>query len=657
MKRALSREGSFPALTIGATFAALVDVIASAIKTPFLDASTQVLHAVFDVALFVSVGLFLDLAIGALVRLSRLVLPRRPAVPFYLAYATLGGLAILAILERVYARQSQALLDGRFATAMYWGFALGAAIALPSLHVVASWLGGRRWLFVLGVLGGLAALIENQLQYRDDYFEGHNVAIWGAATLLGASLATRLSPWLDRRRSRRWALRSLQAAAVVCVVLTVVTPPNRVRLALFRSPGAAAAWVCALTFWQLPHSDVAPDARLDPSWLAARSSEPRAARPLLRGGPPPVVVLVTIDATRADMILDPQRQKRLPTFSRLMREGVSFTEARSAGSQTAVSLTALFSGKYFSGMRWARFGGGKNDYEYAAADTTPRLTSLLREHEIPSFKVVSLAFLKNDFGVAPGFDEEVFASTGRRHATANEVVPPLLDRLREAKDQPLFAFIHMTEPHSPYDRGRVKGGLTKEAYFSEIEVADQYLGKIVHELESEDLSRRSLLIVSSDHGEAFGEHGTTLHTKTIYEELIRVPLVVWGKGVTAQKVDVPVSLLDIGPTVLDAFDIPTPDAWVGESLVPFLKGGTATPTRPLMAEGRLRTALFLGQDKLIVDQRRKVVEVFDLSKDPGELHNLYDEDPARFAPALSALDAFFDAHAFKAPGYSPVYKP
>ncbi len=657
MNRSLSRAGSFPALTIGAFGAALVDVVASAIETPFLHRSTQALHAIFDVALFVAVGLLGDLVLGALARVARAAAPRRPGLVFYPLYGALGGLGVFELLERVFGRQSQALLDGRFATAIYVAFALAPVVALPLLHAIAVWLGHRRRLFVLGVLVGIGGLIQNQRVYRDDYFEGHVTAIWALVTVLGESLAPRLRRRLVRLRARPWALRSLRVAVLASLVLTWITPPNRVRLALFASPGAASAWICALTFWELPGAEASPDPRLDEAWLTERDPTPRAPQPLLDPGRPPVVVLVTIDATRADLVLDPERQKRLPTFTRLAREGVTFTQARSAGSQTAVSLTALFSGKHFSGMRWARFGGGKNDYEYAATDTTPRLTDLLREREIPTFKVISLPFLPNEFGVAPGFDEEIRAQVGRRHAPANDVVPPLLDRLREAKGKPLFAFVHMTEPHSPYDRGRIKRVPALEAYFCEIEVADTYLGKIVRELESPDLAGRSLLIVSSDHGEAFGEHGTTLHTKTIYEELIRVPLFVWGAGVKPQQVDVPVSALDIGPTVLDAFAIPTPNRWVGESLAPFLRGGSATPTRPVMAEGRLRTAIILGHEKILIDRRRKIVEVYDLSRDPGELDNLYDADPARFAPALSALSAFSRAHDYAAPGYEQVYKP
>jgi arylsulfatase A-like enzyme len=475
--------------------------------------------------------------------------------------------------------------------------------------------------------------------------------------MLGASAAPRFARLVERVRARRGPWLATKLIAFAGVALAIIGPPNEVRVVSFETAGSAAHYVLALTVWRLPHPDVPPDPRVDAAWLAAPQGPPRTPDPLSSDAPPPVVVLVTIDATRADVVMDPEHLAHLPTFSRLMREGVTFTEARSPGSQTAVSLTALFAGKYFSGMRWERFGVGKNRFEYAAHDATPRLPTLLGDGGIPTFKVVSLAFLTNEYGVAPGFAEEIKVTTGRRHATATEVTTPLLDRLRKAKGEPLFAFVHLTEPHAPYDRGAVTEGAPFDCYVSEIEVADAYLGRILKTLEAKDLARRAVLIVSSDHGEAFGEHGTWHHTKTIYEELLRVPLIVWGAGVSPRRVDVPVTLLDLGPTILDIFNQPTPSTWAGESLVPFLRGGAASPTRPILAEGRLRKALFVGDTKLLVDTRRKTIEVYDLASDPGEEHNLWDDDPDRYAPLLSALFAYGAAHDYRAPGYDPVYKP
>ena len=85
-----------------------------------------------------------------------------------------------------------------------------------------------------------------------------------------------------------------------------------------------------------------------------------------------------------------------------------------------------------------------------------------------------------------------------------------------------FGFIHLTEPHAPYDRGSVKSGPQLERYVSEVAETDRYLGKIITTLSSYPLAGRSILVVTSDHGEAFGEHGTVQHTKT--DDRLRVHL-------------------------------------------------------------------------------------------------------------------------------------
>ena len=80
--------------------------------------------------------------------------------------------------------------------------------------------------------------------------------------------------------------------------------------------------------------------------------------------------------------------------------------------------------------------------------------------------------------------------------------------------------------------------------------------------------------------------------------------------------------------------------------------------RPLVIEGRLRRAMYLADGlKVIEDLRRKTVEVYDLTRDPGEANNLFDRDPARSDAALATLRAFFAVHTAKRPGYRPVYKP
>lgn len=645
------REPPF-AVGLGAIAVGLVDVVSSNVASPFPGQGTRLLHGLWDVGLLLCLGLLCD----AIVLGARRVTRERWWLtwPLLLAFGCAG---MAWTLQRIFTRQADALLGGRFPWLLHVAFVVGSGAGIVTCVVLGRWLAQRgRW-FVAGALLALAGAIANVLLYRDDYIEIHTAVAWCAATLGGSACATALAGWLDHR-SRRLRTGLIAVTAAVAVV-GLVPPPNHVRLALFRSPGAVGAWVFANTTWPLPDLGGAPDPRIDPRWFQPRAEGTRPPSAERIAGDAPVVVLLTIDAVRADAVLDPRNADALPTLSRLMREGVTFTNARSAGSQTAVSLTALFSSRYFSEMRWAKYGEGNTRFEYANGPDSPqRFVSLLNDSGVATAKVVSLTFLRNEYGVAPGFQEETVVTTGRKHARAKEVLDPLLARLRALRSgEPLFAFAHLTEPHAPYDRGKLKQGDRYQRYLSEIALADEYVGRLVNVLSTGSLAKRAVLIISSDHGEAFGEHGTNEHTKTIYDELLRVPLIVWGKRVRPQRIDTPVTLVDLAPTILDVFGVDTPDAMAGESLVPLLAGRDAPPGRPLLAEGRLRRALIVGDIKVIVDLRRKTVEAFDLANDPGELRNLYDEDPQRVAPALAALDAYFAGRGYTQDGYRPIYKP
>ncbi|MEJ7730682.1 MAG: sulfatase-like hydrolase/transferase [Polyangiaceae bacterium] len=309
-------------------------------------------------------------------------------------------------------------------------------------------------------------------------------------------------------------------------------------------------------------------------------------------------------------------------------------------------------------QRWAPFGSGAARFLYAAEDPAPRFPELLRDAGVTTVSFPSLQFLAQSFGVVRGFQEETMIAVGRRHAPGREVVDPLLARLEKVGAEPFFAFVHLTEPHSPYDRGGTEGS-PRDRYLAEIGVADAQVARVSRLLEQR-FRGRGYLLVTSDHGEAFGEHGTTHHTKTLYDELLRVPLLVRGPGVRARRIERPVGLIDLGPTVLDIFRRPIPASYLGQSLLPLLAGDDgAELTRPLLAEGRLRRALITGDRKVIEDLRRTTVEAYDLARDPGELVDLFDRERARFEPDLAMLRAFFGAHGVAArdPGYSAPYKP
>lgn len=231
-------------------------------------------------------------------------------------------------------------------------------------------------------------------------------------------------------------------------------------------------------------------------------------------------------------------------------------------------------------------------------------------------------------------------------------MPAVFDRLREVGSGPLFMYVHVDDPHMPYTIGQAEGKTPFIRYLAEVKYVGMQLGLLRKVLDETGLAKRTLLIVTADHGEAFGEHGQQYHAATVYEELLHVPLIVHYPGGKSRKIKQPVSLVDMAPTILDAFQLPAPGAYMGQSLWPLIAGREVQLSRPIVADSPrlMRAMLFPDGMKLIFNIRTNVYELYDLNSDPEELNNIYDEHPE--APIYTRLmTEFFEVHEIQRPGY------
>ena len=570
VSQAVRLSGVTAAAGVFAGFAllALVDACAIAVVVPLPSAGLglRALHYVFDAAETLGVGALLALAIGAFVRF--VPLPRWAMTGVTIA-------AAVVIAERLIGdnlvRIAAHALGGRFMWALYWAYLVFLGVGFAEVlrgAVLASWRPRLRFLPVVLVVGLLAA---NQAFVPDDYAAIHCVVAWGAAMLAGAALAP-LAERAGRALVGSRSGRSVLGATALFAAFGIAWPPsNATRFELFRQPCAIAPWVLAATVWRAPRL---PEAVRPPAspWDEDRSTAapvPPSAPPLLPPGA--VVVLLTVDAVRADAVDDPRTTRSSRRSPALKRDGVVFAHASAPGAQTASSLSTLFSGRYFSERRWATTASG-----HALPLPRRRPGPLLPRAPLPARRrdgklrgpLLSRRRLRRPRRLSRG---EVFVA-GRRHAKAAELIEPLLDRLRHADGGPLFLYTHLLDAHAPYNRGG-KSGTDYERYLAEVAIADTAVGQVAQLLEA-DFGTRWALFVSADHGEAFGEHQSYDHAKTLYEELLHVPLLARSPRFAGANDRHPRGADRSGPTILDLFGVATPATFNGQSLVPILAGGS-----------------------------------------------------------------------------------
>jgi arylsulfatase A-like enzyme len=299
------------------------------------------------------------------------------------------------------------------------------------------------------------------------------------------------------------------------------------------------------------------------------------------------------------------------------------------------TMASVFAGRYYTQLHWSR------DKAKPLLEPTPRFPELVAEKGVRTLLVAgTLGRIYGRSGVARGFSTEITVPAKRQPATVT--VDAIIKELDAAPDGPQLIYAHFIEPHAPYDLAG-KNGTKFQRYLREIGLVDRQLARLRAYLEEKGLAERTYLLVSADHGEGFGEHGTFNHAATAYEELVRVPLFLYLPGREGRLLDTPVTLMDVGPTVLDLFGLPTPGFWMGQSLLP-LAAGTATKLeRPVAVDtgGHVQAYCFDEGLKVIFARTKHTTEAYDLKRDPGELVNLAGKGNAATDEAVQTADLFF----------------
>ncbi len=344
------------------------------------------------------------------------------------------------------------------------------------------------------------------------------------------------------------------------------------------------------------------------------------------------IVLVTIDALRADHVgAYGYPRPTTPNIDALAARGARFTHAYCPTPHTSYSVSSMMAGKY---MRPLLAMGAEDDaetwpmylrrYGYRTAAFYPPAVFFIDEHRFRRMKASGLGF---------EYKKEEFAPPALRRTQIERY-------LAGAKpDKPLFLWVHLFEPHEPYEmhpEHPFSGDDRTDAYDSEIAAADALVGDIVALVEK----RRpgAVVIVSADHGEELGDHGGRYHGTTVYEEQVRVPLVIVGPGIAPRVVTAPVQTIDLLPTTLAALDIPLPARLRGRDLGPALAGRAPPGDEGLaFAETDDYTMLARGSERLVCARKAASCTLYDVEADPTQKRPVLDRpERARELKKLTA---------------------
>jgi len=362
------------------------------------------------------------------------------------------------------------------------------------------------------------------------------------------------------------------------------------------------------------------------------------------------VFLISIDTLRADHLgAWGGRGAATPAIDALAKDGILFENAISHVPLTLPSHATIFTGllPFESGVR--------DNLGYRVAEATPTLAGVLKSRGYATGGAVSSAVLDRSTGIAAGFDfwddrmeaSEPGGALGDVQRPGGNTEKRLEAWMTGiAGGKPVFAFLHLYEPHAPYappEPFATRYG--SRPYDGEIAAADAVVGDFVSFLRSRQLYDRSIVVLLSDHGEGLNDHGEAEHGIFLYREAIRVPLVVKLPGSAARgtRVASTVGLVDVFPTLCAAVEAPPPPRLAGVRLWP--AGGTTSESgsRRIYSETlfpRLHfgwsdlASLTSGQDHYIGGPRP---QLYDWHTDPGERRDLAASRPP--PPALRALAA------------------
>ena len=393
-------------------------------------------------------------------------------------------------------------------------------------------------------------------------------------------------------------------------------------------------------------------------WHLRPAPDPRALVRRLwaeRGVEKPNVVLITLDTTRADHLgAYGYRNAETPNIDALARTGVLFDQAMSPAPLTLPAHASIMTGTY------PTYHGVRVNGNAALSQAQTTLAESLSARGYATGAFIAAFVLDGRWGLSQGFEayDDRFDLTkykrldlGSVQRPANEVMDAALEWLEGHKEGPFFAWIHLYDPHTPYEppepflsrhRGRGLPGL----YDGEIAFADQQVGRCLSWLRTGGIDGSTVVVVMGDHGEALGSHGEASHGYFVYDYALRVPFLMATpfdelRGV---RVESQVSSVDLFPTLFELLGADVPGGVHGRSLLRAMLEPWNDPKAYAYGESMTPNLQF-GWSSLhtLRTNRFKLIkapdpELYDLASDPGEARNVYARHPDVVDEMMRRLD-------------------
>lgn len=370
----------------------------------------------------------------------------------------------------------------------------------------------------------------------------------------------------------------------------------------------------------------------------------------------PNILLFSLDTLRADRLgTYGYSRATSPFLDSLAAQGTIFENAVAPAPWTLPSHVSLFTGMYPSSHGVTLAKGQR------IGDQTELFAEILKRHGYQNYAYVAGGYLGKRFGFPRGFETYYANSTERDRESEGfaKVLKMAHQKLLSLKEDPApdFMFLHTYTVHCPYsppepyasmfksegaetintnhcgkvfnampDFNSQKALFISDRYDGSVRFLDTLLKDFFEKLKADNLLENTIVVIISDHGDSFYEHGEIGHGRSLHRELLMIPMIFVGPGIEARRISEPVSLVDVFPTILEALSLPVAAQNQGRSLLPLLRGEREKPAELVFSEldhdALLRSLINPLSDHFILNLETDEAKFYDLVSDPTEQRNL-----------------------------------